>query len=274
VDTKALLRELNLRPSKGLGQNFLVDARVLEHVLSAAEVSPTDTVLEIGAGLGILTEALAQRACHVTAVEVDQRLISLLVEHLGTFANTDIVQGDILNLDLASLTGNSPYKVIANIPYYITSAILRRLLETPNRPHLLVLMVQREVAKRITAQPDEMSLLAVSVQFYGRPSIVAHVPAQAFYPAPKVDSAILRIDPYGHLPLRTDETALFFELVRAGFGQRRKQLHNALVNGLHLPPERVANALVTSSIDGRRRAETLQVAEWVTLHRALRPVTI
>jgi 16S rRNA (adenine1518-N6/adenine1519-N6)-dimethyltransferase len=276
MDSKALLRELGLRPFKKLGQNFLVDARVLERILAAAEIQLQDTVLEIGAGLGILTQALAKHAQRVVAVEVDQRLVTILHEQLGTLPNTEIVQGDILELDIPTLlqdkrTGSvPPYKVVANIPYYITSALLRRLLEARCRPLLIVLMVQKEVAQRIVAQPSQMSLLAVSVQFYGKPCIVTHVPACAFYPVPKVDSAIVRIEPHERLPLPDEDIAPFFDLVRAGFAQRRKQLHNALIHGLPLPAERITPSLVKAGIDGRRRAETLQLAEWVTLYHAIR----
>lgn len=268
MDIKALLRELELRPLKQLGQNFLVDPHVLERILDAAEVGPHDAVLEIGAGLGILTQALAARARRVVAVEVDHRLVEVLRERLRIRSNAEIVEGDILTLDVTSLLQEAPYKAVANIPYYITSAVLRHLLEARVRPTLCVLMVQREVAQRIVAQPDEMSLLAVSVQFYGRPSVVAHVPAHAFYPAPKVDSAIVRIDPHPTLALPEQVVSAFFDVVRAGFGQRRKQLHNALTHGLHLPAERVEQCLLGAGIAGERRAETLAVDEWVQLYRA------
>jgi len=275
--TQTLLRELDLRPLKGLGQNFLVDTSVLERILRAAELEANDTVLEIGAGLGVLTATLAEHAKRVVAVEVDKRLEPILRERLSGFSNVEIVRGDILALDIADLVGTSAprstpdYKVVANLPYYITSAVLRKLLEVRVMPLHIVLMVQREVAQRITAIPGAMSLLAVSVQFYGKPAVVARVPAGAFYPAPKVDSAIIRVDPYSQLPIAADDIAPFFELVRAGFGQKRKQLRNALQHGLHLPAERIAACPAAAGIDGQRRAETLSVEEWVTLHRALHP---
>jgi len=276
MTTQALLHELDLQPLKRLGQSFLVDRHVLERILAAADVGPQDTVLEIGAGLGILTEALGQRARRVVAVEIDQRLVSVLHERLKAASNTEIILGDILALDIPGmLQGSEPrsdqrYKVVANIPYYITSAVLRRILEQSLRPEIIVLMVQNEVARRITAGPGEMSLLAVSVQFYGLPRVVAPVPARSFYPVPKVDSAILRIDPHPRLPLNEQDIAAFFDVVRAGFGQRRKQLHNALLHGLHLPAERVAQSLNQAGIDATRRAETLSVMEWVTLYGALK----
>ena len=276
MTTRALLHELDLHPLKRLGQSFLVDQRVLERILAAAEVGPQDTVLEIGAGLGILTEALGQRARRVVAVEIDQRLVRVLRERLKAKTNTEIILGDILALDIAGLLQDRQlqpdqrYKVVANIPYYITSAVLRRILEQSFRPEMIVLMVQKEVARRISAEPGEMSLLAVSVQFYGLPRVVATVPASCFYPVPKVDSAIVRIDPHAQLPLDEDEVAAFFDVVRAGFGQRRKQLRNALLHGLQLSLASLGQGLSHASIDGTRRAETLSVDEWAKLYRALK----
>ncbi|MBC7260709.1 MAG: 16S rRNA (adenine(1518)-N(6)/adenine(1519)-N(6))-dimethyltransferase RsmA [Chloroflexi bacterium] len=276
MDIKALLRELELRPHKELGQNFLVDRHVLRRILAAAQVGPLDTVLEIGSGLGTLTEALAECAHRVIAVEVDQNLVAVLEKRLAPFANVEIIPADILSLDISRLlqekdTGSVPvYKVVANIPYYITSAVMRHLLETAPQPQLIVLMLQKEVAQRITAKPGQMSLLAVSVQFYGQPRLIARVPASAFYPVPKVDSAIVRIDPHEQLPLERDEVGSFFEVVRAGFAQRRKQLRNALVHGLGLSMEHVTRAMREAGIDEQRRAQTLSISEWVALYRALK----
>jgi 16S rRNA (adenine1518-N6/adenine1519-N6)-dimethyltransferase len=273
---KALLREWQLRPQKELGQNFLVDGRVLGKILAAAEIGATDTVLEIGPGLGTLTQALAEQARRVVAVEVDRQLVAILHDRLHAFPNVQVVSGDILELDIPDLVrgeppaGSLPYKVVANIPYNITSAVLRYLLEGRVRPELIVLMVQKEVAQRITARPGDMSLLAVSVQFYGRPRIVQRVPARAFYPVPKVDSAIIRIDPHPQLAVETQEVEAFFDVVRAGFGQKRKQLRNSLQHGLGLPAARVAQALEQAGVDGERRAQTLTLEEWVALSRALR----
>ncbi len=275
MDIRALLRELELRPRKRLGQNFLTDHRVLKQILATAEISSEDNVLEIGAGLGILTEALAERARRVVAVEVDEELVAILRARLESLPNVEVVLGDILALDIANLMREgstavaTPYKVVANIPYYITSAVLRHILEASARPRLMVLMVQKEVAQRIVAAPGQMSLLAVSVQFYGLPRLVARVPASAFYPAPKVDSAIVRIDPQQQLPIEDGEIAAFFEIVRAGFAQRRKQLRNALVRGLSLPREDVSRAMGRAGIEERRRAQSLSLADWVALYRAL-----
>ena len=275
MEVRELLRELDLRPQRHLGQNFLVDRRVLDRLLATAEVSVDDTVLEIGAGLGILTQALAERARHVVAVEIDQQLAAMLRERLGAVPQVSVVEGDILNLDINSLLEGHQgpvglsYKVVANIPYYITSAVLRRLLENPVRPALIVLMVQKEVAQRIVARPGQMSLLALSVQFYGKPRLVASVSARSFYPAPKVDSAIIRIDPHDELPLAEQDISPFFDLLRAGFAQRRKQLRNALSHGLGISAELIGEVIEGAGIDGRRRAQTLSVSEWLSLYRAL-----
>ena len=273
MTAKALLREWELHPQKELGQNFLADRRVLGQILAAAEINAGDTVLEIGPGLGTLTQALAEHAQRVVAVELDRQLVAILQDRLQTFPNVRIITGDILAFDLSELLAiEQAYKVVANIPYNITSAVLRHLLEAPRKPQLIVLMVQKEVAQRITARPGDMSLLSVSVQFYGQPRLIHRVPAKAFYPVPKVDSAILRIDPYPQLLLRAEEIEPFFDVVRAGFGQRRKQLRNSLAHGLGLPDEGITEALAQAGVDGERRAQTLSVDEWVVLYRALRGV--
>jgi 16S rRNA (adenine1518-N6/adenine1519-N6)-dimethyltransferase len=285
---KALLRQWEITPHKELGQNFLADQRVLGQILAAAEISAADTVLEIGPGLGTLTQALAEQAQRVVAVELDQQLLAILHDRLQAFPNVRVVVGDILALHIpellaaeqasgpagrdASDPAGHAYKVVANIPYNITSAVLRHLLEARTRPQLIVLMVQKEVAQRITAKPGDMSLLSVSVQFYARPRLIRRVPARAFYPVPKVDSAIIRIDPHPQLPLEPEEVEPFFAVVRAGFGQRRKQLRNSLLHGLGLSVERIAGALAQAGVDGERRAQTLSIGEWVTLYRALRSV--
>ena len=279
MEIKELLRELELRPLKRLGQNFLVDERVLRRILAEAEVGPEDTVLEVGSGLGTLTRALAERARRVVAVEIDEQFVAVLRQRLEAFPNTEIVLGDILALDIARLVqeepthGLSSYKVVANIPYYITSAVLRHLLEASVRPQLVVLMVQREVAQRIVAKPGQMSVLAVSVQFYGQPRIVTRVSARSFYPVPKVDSALVRIDPYQELALGPNSIDPFFDVVRAGFAQRRKQLRNALVHGLALPVEYISKVMTAAGIEEQRRAQTLSVREWVALYYALGSVS-
>ncbi len=267
VNIPELLRQFGVRPRKSLGQNFLVDEQVLARIADAAELGPEDEVLEIGPGPGTLTRHLAERARRVVAVELDASLIPILRQVTAPYANVEIVHGDILQVSLAGFPF-STYKVVGNIPYNITSQILRRLLEAKVRPALIVLTVQLEVARRITAAPGQMSLLAVSVQLYGRPAMVGRIGAGAFYPAPQVDSAIVRIEPYVTRPVEVSDPDGFFALVRAGFAQRRKQLHNALASGLARPPAEIAAVLERAGVDGRRRAETLTLEEWARLAQA------
>jgi 16S rRNA (adenine1518-N6/adenine1519-N6)-dimethyltransferase len=267
----ALLRRHGLHLKKGLGQNFLADPVHLDRIVAAAELSRADTVLEVGPGVGTLTARLATQAGCVVAVELDASLLPALREMLTDYDNVTIVQGDILQLDPAPLIAGAAFKVVANLPYYITSAAIRHLLTAALPPTLLVLTVQREVAQRIVAQPPEMSLLAVSVQYYARPEIVARIPAGAFVPAPKVDSAILRLRPWEHPPIEVPDAERFFDVARAGFGQRRKQLRNALKAGLALPAEAVESGLREAGIAPERRAETLTLAEWAQLAQALPP---
>lgn len=271
IDPREVLRRHGLQPRKGLGQNFLVDRRALERIVAAADLAPHDTVLEVGPGVGQLTRLLSEAAGRVVAVELDRQMVAVLRQELADRPNVQIVEADILEVDPGALAAGRPYKVVANLPYYITSAALRHLLEAQPPPSLLVVTVQQEVAERITAAPGEMSLLAVSVQFYGRPRRVARIPAGAFYPPPKVDSAALRIDVYPpeERPVQVDDVEGFFRVVRAGFGQRRKQLRNSLTAGLRLDSEQVEAALERAGIDSRRRAETLSLAEWAALAREL-----
>jgi 16S rRNA (adenine1518-N6/adenine1519-N6)-dimethyltransferase len=260
----ALLRAHGLHPKKGLGQNFLTDPVALGRIVSAADLLPGDIVVEVGAGVGTLTRLLADQAARVVAVELDSRLVEILREHLADLTNVQIMHGDILELSDFGFS-HLGYKVVGNLPYYITSAILRHFLEREPRPQVMVVTVQREVAERIVAGPGEMSLLAVSVQFYGQPRIVARIKAGAFFPRPQVDSAVVRIE-VGEQPAVTlaegvDE-ADFFRAVRAGFGQKRKMLRNSLSAGLGLSPVGAEAALRQAGVDPRRRAETLSLQEW------------
>ncbi|MBV9279094.1 MAG: ribosomal RNA small subunit methyltransferase A [Chloroflexi bacterium] len=261
----ALLRGHGLSPRKRLGQHFLRDRSFLRTILRAADVGPSDEVLEIGAGTGVLTRPLVEHARRVVAVELDDALYHLLAQQLGAMAGLELWHGNALALDPCRLFGGT-YKLVGNIPYYVTGPILRHFLEAACPPSVLVLMVQREVAERMVAPPGDLSLLGVSVQFYALPEIVARVPARAFHPAPRVESAIVRLLP--HPPRLSDrDRALFFAIVRAGFSTRRKQLANALSNGLGLPKETVRSLLGRAGIAETRRAETLSVDEWLTLTR-------
>jgi 16S rRNA (adenine1518-N6/adenine1519-N6)-dimethyltransferase len=283
-----LLKKYNLRPRKGLGQNFLVDPIHLAKIVEIAELTPTDTVLEIGPGPGSLTRLLVEAAGRVIAVELDAAMVSLLRTELGHFKNLTIVEADILQTqieDLISQVHNSaigtppearkraqfpiPYKVVANLPYYITSAVIRHLLEALLRPERLVVTVQKEVAQRMVAKPGQMSLLAVSVQFYGQPRLAHHIPAGAFYPVPRVASAVVQIDTFAQPPLAVTDVDHFFRVVKAGFGQKRKQLKNSLAAGLHKSAAEVSAALARVKIDPTRRAETLSLEEWGRLTEVL-----
>jgi len=271
---KSLLEQYGLRAKKGLGQHFLVDSRVLKRIVAAAELAPEDTVVEVGPGLGILTQELVQHAGRVTAVEADPEMVSALDRLVVRSPNLTVVHGDIMQINPVSLlsspgTGrtSATYKVVANIPYYITSAVLRHFLEASCPPTLMVVMVQKEVGHTIVAQPGDMSLLAVSIQFYGRPFIVARVPARSFYPPPKVDSVILRIDVYDKLPVAVPSARAFFDTARAGFSAPRKQLRNSLAQGLVIGTQEAAALLQRAGIDPRRRAETLRIEEWGRLCR-------
>lgn len=271
-----LIRRFQIDPKKSLGQNFLVDESYLAQIVAAANLAATDTVLEIGPGVGGLTRRLAEQVRRVVAVELDRRLIEQLRSMFAGQPQVTIVHGDILELDPATTArdGSSdaaptPYKVVANLPYYITSHVLRHLLEASAPPTLAVLMVQKEVAERMCAAPGEMSLLAVSVQFYAQPQIVQIVPARAFYPRPKVDSAIVRLTLLPETVIPDADPPFFFSVVRAGFGQKRKQLLNSLSAGLQLPKTDVQTILAAAEIDPMRRAETLTLMEWGRLCAAV-----
>lgn len=237
----------------------------MKRIIQAADLSPSALVLEVGPGLGSLTRLLAQTARRVVAVELDTHLFPALEEVLGGLGNVEIVQGDILALDPSRLMGEEGYAVVANIPYYITSALIRHLLEAKLKPVRLVLTVQREVAERICAGPGEMSLLALSVQVYGRPVVATRIPAGAFYPPPKVDSSVVRVDLYPEPRVPTQKLDGFFRLAKAGFSQKRKTLRNALSAGMAWPPARAAELLLSAGIDPMRRAETLSLEEWKAL---------
>lgn len=261
----ALLKQYGLRADKKLGQNFLQDPFALESIAAAAEIQPTDTVLEIGPGLGSLTRYLAVAARQVIAVELDADLIPPLRAVTKPYRNIDIVHGDILKLSPKELIHEPGYLVVANIPYYITSAIIRHLLENEPKPCRIVLTIQKEVADRICAKPGDMSLLALSVQVYGEPRIAKRIPANAFFPAPKVDSAVLSIDIYPSPKIQPELLDTFFKLIKAGFSQKRKTLRNSLSSGLHVATAESEALLAKAGIDPIRRAETLSIEEWSLL---------
>ncbi|MEP7199082.1 MAG: 16S rRNA (adenine(1518)-N(6)/adenine(1519)-N(6))-dimethyltransferase RsmA [Chloroflexota bacterium] len=281
---RALLDAHGLRPKKSLGQNFLISESLLQSIVRAADMDPDDVVIEVGPGVGTLTYQLALTARRVVAVELDQHMVAILRDTLASCGNVTVLHQDILRLDIADAIAQIPtnqptnqpptsnlqlpastlqYKVVANLPYYITSAVIRKFLDSPHPPNVLVLMVQHEVAQRIMAAPGDMSLLAVSVQFYAQPSLVMKLPAGAFYPAPQVDSAVVRLDVRAERPAVDVER--FFRVAHAGFGQKRKQLRNSLAAGLGLSGAESEAWLRRADIDPQRRAQTLTIAEWVRL---------
>lgn len=264
-ELRNLLYTHHMRPNKSFGQNFLIDRATLQRIIEAAEINAGEQVLELGAGTGVLTRELARHARRVVAVELERDMLSLLAETTRNFANVELIERNLLYVDPAAIFGAEAYKLVANLPYYITAPTFRHFLESANPPRLLVVMVQYEVAQRIVAAPGDLSLLGVSIQFYGKPDIVAHVPARAFYPAPKVDSAILRVDLKDEVPLAHEQRDSFFRLVQAGFSERRKQIHNSLARGLHRKDAEVQALLKAAGIDPGRRAETLSIEEWLQL---------
>jgi len=276
AQAKSRLRHLGIRVAKGLGQHFLIDRDVLETIVSAAELSPADTVVEVGPGLGMLTEELVKKSGKVIAVEVDSKLASALERSFSHTHQLTVINADVLDLnpgelvrDQALTSGSMPsYKVVANLPYYIASPILRRFLEASLKPVLMVVMVQKEVGRSIVAKPGEMGLLSVGVQLYGRPAIVDYVPARSFYPQPKVDSAIVRIDVYPRPAVDVTDISGFFEVVKAGFSTPRKQLRNSLSLGLQLEVPEVIDLLEQAGIASQRRPQTLSLEEWAGVYRA------
>ena len=260
-----LLKSHGIQPDKRLGQNFLIDPMYLHKVADAGNISKDDTVLEIGAGLGSLTRLLGLQAREVFAVELDADLIPILNQVTFQFPNIHIIHKDILQFDPAELTTSTGYLVVANIPYYITSNLFRHLLTGTTRPRRIVLTVQREVAERICAQPNKLSLLGLSVQVFGHPVILSRVPAGAFYPVPKVDSAIIRIEMYSAPIIPADQLDTFFQIAKAGFSQKRKMLRNSLSAGLRQDRSTIEDLLFEADIEPQRRAQTLTLDEWKSL---------
>ncbi len=266
---RAFLNRHGLRPRKSLGQHFLIDAGALRRIADAAELTPTGLVVEVGPGPGTLTRELLARAGSVIAVEKDERAAEGLRDGYAGDPRLRVVTADMLATDPRELTGGAAYSVVANLPYYAASPILRRFLEASHRPERLVVLLQREVAESAAAKPGVMSLFSVAIQAYAAARIVGHVKPGSFTPPPKVESSIVRLDPYprprGFAPGEADA---FFEIVRAGFGTRRKQLANALTHGLAEDRSRIVAALNSAGVDPKRRAETLTIDEWGALHRA------
>ena len=293
---RAALRALELRPTRGMGQNFLIDSDALGAIVGAAELTPETTVIEVGPGLGVLTWELLGRAVHVFAVELDRRLAARLAEEFPDHPKLTIVQSDILNITPEEILGDGGwgmevgsavpashppppiphpprYNVVANLPYAITSAALRHFLEAAHKPDLMVVLVQWEVAERIAARPGDLSVLAHSVQIYAEAEVLARVPSSSFWPAPAVDSAVLRLRIRPKPAVDVPITPLL-RLIKAGFLQARKKLSNALPTGLAAMGERIDKphaiaALEAAGVDPNRRAETVTLEEWVRVYQQI-----
>ena len=264
----ALLKHENLWAQKKLGQNFLVNTAVLKTIITAAELTKQDHVIEIGPGLGILTEQLALNANKVTAIELDQNMVPVLRKNLllENINNVEILLQDALTFQLPT----EPYKLVANIPYYITSPLLNHFLQPKNqneqRPNLIVLLVQKEVAEKICAPKGDHTILSLQVQIFGKPSIVSNVSKTSFFPQPNVDSAILKIQTFPTPRISNLET--FFKLLKAAFHQRRKTLNNSLSNGLKLSNEQMATLFQNSGVSPSERPQNLSLEEWEPLIQA------
>jgi len=251
------------RPKKSLGQNFLRDEKVLQKIIDASGLTPTDSVLEVGPGEGVLTAQLAKYAGKVIAIELDGALLPMLTEKFQTITNIEIIHGDILDINLPRLLADrsiAAYKVIANIPYYITSPIIRLFLEQALQPQEMILMIQKEVAERIVAGPGQGSILSVSVQYYAAAEIIFEVGKQAFFPVPKVDSAVIKIIPTKKFDKEADK--VFFRIVKAGFAAKRKTLLNNLSNSLQLDKNIVEKKLQALGIAPTTRAQELSLEKW------------
>ncbi len=279
---RAALRTLAIRPSRGMGQNFLIDPQVLAAIVAAAELDPSNLVVEVGPGLGVLTWELLRSAKCVVSIELDRRLANRLQHEFAdaiAAASLRIIQGDILEQSprdiLRQVGGESgAYKVVANLPYAITAPVLRHFLEHTWPPTMMVVLVQYEVGARIVAQPGDLSMLAHMVQFYAEPEIIARVPSSSFFPHPAVDSAILRLRLRPNPAVAVDDVDGFFRIIKAGFLQARKKLSNALPGGLaamgrRIPREQAIAALERAGVSPDRRAETVSLAEWERVWRAL-----
>ena len=292
-DIQGLLKTLNIAPSKGLGQNFLISKGIAKKIIDAADIKPDDVVLEVGPGIGNLTLELAKSAKQVVAVEKDKKMVEILQKTLKDCKNVEIINEDILKLnpnaqipmpnqtpnpnaqkvnwDLDNLDlighwslGFGHYKVVANLPYYITSPTIRMFLESDVKIDAMVLTIQKEVAQRICAKPPEMSILAVSVQFYAEPKIISYIKKENFWPRPKVDSAIIKLE-IKDSRYQIPDSRYFFKVVKAGFSHPRKQLVNNLSGGLRINKEKVSEILRENGIKPEQRAETLTVEQWKTL---------
>ena len=267
--TLHILKTFGIRLQKKLGQNFLIDSDVVEQIVEAADIQPGEQVLEIGPGIGTLTQGLAEAGAAVTSVELDRHLIDILAKTLAGYDNVRVIHGDFLKLDISREIPTGRCKIIANLPYYITTPIIMRILEERMPVDLLVTMVQKEVAERMVARPGtkEYGALSVAVQYYTEPEIVFIVPPTAFIPSPAVESAVIRCVIRKQPPVEVRQEKMFFRVVKAAFSQRRKTLQNCL-KAAGLPAETASLVLETAGIDGSRRGETLSLSEFAAVANA------
>jgi len=261
-----ILKRFGVKPQKSLGQNFLADHNALLKIVRAAGLSHEDYVLEIGAGVGNLTRLLAQSASKVIAVELDRHLMPVLEQVLIRFNNVRLVEGDILSLPLEGLFSASGYVVVANIPYYITTALIRHLLESGVKPRRIVLTIQQEVAERVVNRDEKMSLLSLSVQVYGQARIASQIPAHCFYPKPKVDSCVLIIDVFDQPKLNDEGLCWLFKIAHAAFNQKRKMLRNSLKTIFE--ESALDDVLNRAGVDQTKRPEALSLEDWLRLAQA------
>jgi len=262
----SLCRETGFRPRRQSGQNFLINQKIVDQIIKEADLNQDDTVLEIGAGFGFITEALSQKVKKVMAVELDKRLAQYLEKKFFNEKRVQIIHGDILKINLKQYFEDKKFKVIANLPFNITSLILRNFLSLPPKPNQMILIIQKEVAKRVMAQPGQMSLLSVAVQFYSKPRIISPLPNYYFWPKPEVDSALIKIEVDGNKNEDLDEEK-FFQIIKIGFSARRKQLHNNLSAGLKIPSEKIKENLKKIGLSEQIRPQNLSVFDWQKLVR-------
>lgn len=262
-DLKTAMQLAGIRANKNLGQHFLIDNEAVDKIIAAADIQSGDTVLEIGPGLGVMTDALGKTAAQIVAVETDAKLVELLRRRVP--ANVMIEEADIMKFNLSTLPAD--YKVVANVPYYITSPIIRLLMESSNPATVAVLLIQKEVAERIAAKPGDMSILALSVQYYADVELVCDVPRDKFYPIPNVDSTVIKIVRKSQPVFEADRQKLF-RLIKAGFGEKRKQLRNSLAGGLHVTSQQAIELITAAGLNDTARAQELSLLQWKALYDA------
>ena len=264
-----ICKRFDIKMSKKLGQNFLIKRGIVDEIVHAAELTPGEPVLEVGPGIGTLTQGLAQSGADVTAIELDRRLLEVLDTTLASYDNVRIVHGDVLKLDVPPIMNHKPFKVVANLPYYITTPIIMSLLESKLPIERLVVMVQKEVALRMVAKPGtkDYGALSVAVQYYTEPDIVLDVPPKSFLPAPAVTSSVIRCVLRDKPPVDVIDEKLFFRVVKAGFAQRRKTFANTMKT-TGLSKDRIEELLAKANIDGQRRGETFTLQEFADVANA------